>query len=597
MRLSRFPLNTSKETPADAAIVSHQLMLRGGFIRQLGSGLYTWMPIGLRVLHKIEAIVREEMNRAGAMEVLMPSIHPKELWEASGRWQVMGDEMLRLKDRHKNEFCYGPTHEEVITFHVRQDIRSYRQLPVTYYQIQTKFRDERRPRFGVMRAREFIMKDAYSFHMNVESLAAEYENMRAAYSKIFTRIGVDFRVVKADSGNIGGARSEEFHILAQAGEDLLAVSDSGSYAANVEAAEIQPVGERAEPTQEMREVPTPGKTTCEEVAQLLGVDIRSTVKSLAVVANGWFYLLLLRGDREANEIKIRKIDGLADYRMATDDEIKDYLECQPGYIGPRLLGQEIGNAWRDVIDGPDHDIDEKFSEIERSMVHIIADHEVAAMSDFVCGANKVGFHRQGVNWQRDLLGPERVADIRMIAEGDPSPDGNGTIKLYRGIEGGHVFQLGTKYTKAMGLTVLDENQQPVTPEMGCYGIGVTRMAAAVIEQCNDANGILWPDAIAPFRVIICPLGLDKADTAAAVKVAAETLYTELLAAGVDVAFDDRGQRPGAMFADADLIGIPHRIVVGAKGLATAQFEYKHRAATAVEMIPATTAAVLEKLGV
>ncbi|MCK9193306.1 MAG: proline--tRNA ligase, partial [Nevskia sp.] len=576
MRLSRFPLNTSKETPADAAIVSHQLMLRGGFIRQLGSGLYTWMPIGLRVLHKIEAIVREEMNRAGAMEVLMPSIHPKELWEASGRWQVMGDEMLRLKDRHKNEFCYGPTHEEVITFHVRQDIRSYRQLPVTYYQIQTKFRDERRPRFGVMRAREFIMKDAYSFHMNVESLAAEYENMRAAYSKIFTRIGVDFRVVKADSGNIGGARSEEFHILAQAGEDLLAVSDSGSYAANVEAAEIQPVGERAEPTQEMREVQTPGKTTCEEVAQFLNVDIRSTVKSLAVMADEKFFLLLLRGDREANEVKIRKVDGLANYRMATEEEINHYLRCRPGYIGPLLMKEELERG----LGGP--------------IVNVIADLEVGKMSDFVCGANKVGFHRQGVNWGRDLRwpNPPPVADIRMIAEGDPSPDGNGTIKLYRGIEGGHVFQLGTKYTKAMGLTVLDENQQPVTPEMGCYGIGVTRMAAAVIEQRNDANGILWPDAIAPFRVIICPLGLDKTDTAAAVKAAAETLYAELLAAGIDVAFDDRGQRPGAMFADADLIGIPHRIVVGAKGLATEQFEYKHRAATAAEMIPATTAAVL-----
>jgi len=512
--------------------------------------------------------------------VLMPSIHPKELWEASGRWQVMGDEMLRLKDRHKNEFCYGPTHEEVITFHVRQDIRSYRQLPVTYYQIQTKFRDERRPRFGVMRAREFIMKDAYSFHMNAESLAAEYENMRAAYSKIFTRIGVDFRVVKADSGNIGGARSEEFHILAQAGEDLLAVSDSGSYAANVEAAEIQPVGERSEPTQEMREVQTPDKRTCEEVAQFLNVDIRSTVKSLAVMADEKFFLLLLRGDREANEVKIRKVDGLANYRMATEEEINHHLRCPPGYIGPLLMKEELERG----LDGP--------------IVNVIADLEVGKMSDFVCGANKKSVHRQGVNWGRDLRwpNPPPVADMRMIAEGDPSPDGNGTIKLYRGIEGGHVFQLGTKYTKAMGLTVLDENQQPVTPEMGCYGIGVTRMAAAVIEQRNDANGILWPDAIAPFRVIICPLGLDKADSAAAVKAAAETLYTELLAAGVDVAFDDRGQRPGAMFADADLIGIPHRIVVGAKGLATAQFEYKHRAATAAEMIPATTAAVLEKLG-
>lgn len=568
MRLSRFPLSTSKETPADAAIVSHQLMLRGGFIRQLGSGLYTWMPIGLRVLHKIEAIVREEMNRAGAVEVLMPSIHPKELWEASGRWQVMGDEMLRLKDRHKNEFCYGPTHEEVITFHVRQDIRSYRQLPVTYYQIQTKFRDERRPRFGVMRAREFIMKDAYSFHMNAESLAAEYENMRAAYSKIFTRIGVDFRVVKADSGNIGGARSEEFHILAQAGEDLLAVSDSGSYAANVEAAETLPLGTRTAAATVLTKVATPTQKTCEDVAALLKLPLAQTIKLIVVKGvDGNLVGLAIRGDHELNAIKAEKHPKIASpLTLASDAEIETAFGSVPGFLGP---------------------VDNKVS--------VVADYAAAALTDFVCGANEAGFHVTGANWGRDAAEPE-AADLRMIQEGDASPDGNGTIKLYRGIEGGHVFQLGTKYTKAMGLTVLDENQQPVTPEMGCYGIGVTRMAAAVIEQRNDANGILWPDAIAPFRVIICPLGLDKADSAAAVKAAAETLYTELLAAGVDVAFDDRGQRPGAMFADADLIGIPHRIVVGAKGLATAQFEYKHRAATAAEMIPATTAAVLEKLG-
>jgi len=567
MRLSRFPLSTTKETPADAAIVSHQLMLRGGFIRQLGSGLYTWMPIGLRVLHKIENIVREEMNRAGAMEVLMPSVHPKELWEASGRWQVMGDEMLRLKDRHKNEFCYGPTHEEVITFHVRQDIRSYRQLPVNFYQIQTKFRDERRPRFGVMRAREFIMKDAYSFHMDIDSLAAEYENMRSAYSKIFTRIGVDFRIVKADSGNIGGSRSEEFHILAQAGEDLLAISTGSDYAANVEAAETLPQAPHGSATEALTKVSTPTQKTCEDVAALLKLPLVRTIKLIVVKGkDGGLVGLALRGDHELNAIKAEKHPRLANpLTLASDAEIEAAFGSVPGFLGP------IGNK-----------------------VPVIADYAAAALADFVCGANEAGFHVTGANWGRDADEPE-TADLRTIVEGDPSPDGQGTIKLYRGIEGGHVFQLGTKYTKAMGLTVLDESQQPVTPQMGCYGIGVTRMAAAVIEQRNDANGILWPDAIAPFRVIICPIGLDKADTAAAVKAAAETLYSELTAAGVDVALDDRGQRPGAMFADADLIGIPHRIVVGAKGLANAQFEYKRRDAAAAEMIAATTAAVLEKL--
>ena len=572
MRLSRFALSTSKETPADAAIVSHQLMLRGGFIRQLGSGLYSWMPIGVRVLRKIEAIVREEMNRAGAQELLMPSVHPRELWEESGRWQLMGDEMLRLKDRHKNEFCYGPTHEEVITFHVRQDVRSYRQLPVNYYQIQTKFRDERRPRFGVMRAREFIMKDAYSFHMDMDSLRAEYENMRVAYAKIFTRIGVDFRIVKADSGNIGGSRSEEFHILAQAGEDLLAVSDEGDYAANVEAAETLPQPPPAAAAEALAKVATPTQKTCEDVAALLKLPLARTLKLIVVKgAEGGLIALAIRGDHELNAIKAEKHPKIASpLALASDAEIQAAFGCVPGFLGPVGLSAASG-------------------------VTVIADHAAAALGDFVCGANEAGFHLSGANWGRDAA-YEEAADLRMIVEGDPSPDGKGAIKLYRGIEGGHIFQLGRKYTKAMNLTVLDENQQPVTPEMGCYGIGVTRMAAAVIEQRNDANGILWPDAIAPFRVIICPIGLDKADTAVAVKAAAETLYAELLAAGIDTALDDRGLRPGAMFADADLIGIPHRIVVGAKGLATQQFEYKRRDAAAAEMIPATTAAVLEKLG-
>ncbi len=568
MRLSRFPLSTSKETPADAAVVSHQLMLRGGFIRQLGSGLYSWMPIGVRVLRKIEAIVREEMNAAGAMEIITPTVQPAELWQESGRWAQMGDEMLRIKDRHKNEFCYGPTAEEVVTFHVRQDIRSYRQLPVNYYQIQTKFRDERRPRFGVMRSREFVMKDAYSFHMTEASLAAEYDNMRAAYAKVFTRVGVDFRIVKADSGNIGGSRSEEFHILAQSGEDLLAVSDAGSYAANVEAAETRPSGTpRAAASASLEKVSTPGQKTCEQVSKFMKVALTAKVKLLVVKgAEGGLVGIALRGDHQLNEIKAAKHPKIADpFQMATPEEVKAAFGCEVGYLGP------VGCP-----------------------IPVIADFAAAEVADFVCGANEDNHHLKGVNWGRDASEPE-TADLRMIVEGDPSPDGVGTIKLYRGIEGGHVFQLGKKYTKAMSLTVLDENQQPVTPEMGCYGIGVTRMAAAVIEQRNDANGILWPDAIAPFRVIVCPIGLDKADTAAAVKGAAETLYAELLVAGVDVALDDRGLRPGEMFKDADLIGIPHRIIVGAKGLATSQFEYKRRDAAAAEMIPATTSAVLDKL--
>ena len=569
MRLSRFPLSTSKETPADAAVVSHQLMLRGGFIRQLGSGLYSWMPIGVRVLRKIEAIVREEMNAAGAMEIVTPTVQPAELWQESGRWAQMGDEMLRITDRHKNSFCFGPTAEEVMTFHVRQDIRSYRQLPVNYYQIQTKFRDERRPRFGVMRSREFVMKDAYSFHMTEASLAGEYDNMRAAYARIFTRIGVDFRIVKADSGNIGGSRSEEFHILAQSGEDLLAVSDSGNYAANVEAAETRASGTpRATASAALEKIATPGQKTCEQVSKFMNVALDQKVKLLVVkAAEGGLLGIALRGDHQLNEIKAAKHPKIADpFQMASPDEVKAAFGCEVGYLGP------VGCP-----------------------IPVIADFAASEVANFVCGANEDNHHLKGANWGRDAAEPE-TADLRMIVEGDPSPDGVGTIKLYRGIEGGHVFQLGKKYTKAMSLTVLDENQQPVTPEMGCYGIGVTRMAAAVIEQRNDANGILWPDAIAPFRAIVCPIGLDKADTAAAVKAAAETLYAELLAAGIDAALDDRGLRPGEMFKDADLIGIPHRIIVGAKGLATQQFEYKRRDAAAAEMIAATTAAVLEKLG-
>jgi prolyl-tRNA synthetase len=566
MRLSKFPLHTTKETPADAEVVSHQLMLRAGYIRKLGAGLYSWLPLGLRVLHRIEAIVREEMNRAGSLELLMPSVHPAELWQESGRWQQMGDEMLRFKDRHHNDFAYGPTHEEVICHHFRQDFRSYKQLPVSFYQIQTKFRDERRPRFGVMRSREFIMKDAYSFHMDKDDLAREYQNMREAYTRIFTRLGVDFRVVKADSGNIGGSASEEFHILAGSGEDLLAVSDSGSYAANVEAAETSPVSTtRAAASAAMEKVATPGQKTCEQVSKFLNVPLTGKVKLLVVQgADGGLVAIALRGDHQLNEIKAARHPMIASpLRLADPAEVQKTFGCEVGYLGP--------------VNCP---------------VPLIADHAALAVADFVCGANDNDHHLRGVNWGRDCAEPQ-AADLRMVAEGDPSPDGQGSIRLVRGIEGGHIFQLGRKYSEAMGLSVLDDKGASITPEMGCYGIGITRLAAAVIEQSFDAAGIIWPDSIAPFRVILCPIGLDKSDT---VRVAVDTLYAELRDAGVEVLLDDRGNRPGAMFADADLIGIPHRLVIGDKGLANQQFEYKHRRADKPEMIPATTAAVLERLG-
>lgn len=544
-------------------------MLRAGYIRKLGAGLYSWLPMGLKVLRKIENIVREEMDRAGALEVQMPTVQPAELWQESGRWAVMGAEMLRFKDRHQNDFCYAPTAEEVITYHVRQDIRSYRQLPVNFYQINTKFRDERRPRFGLMRGREFLMKDAYSFHMDGEDLAREYANMRAAYVQIFTRIGADFRAVQADSGNIGGAMSEEFHILAQSGEDLLAVAEGGHYAANVEAAECKPSGQaRAPVTAALQTVPTPGQKTCEQVSQFLKVPLTGKVKLLVVnAAEGQPHKLIaiaLRGDHSLNEIKAAKHPRIAaPLTLANPEDVQAAFGCEVGYLGP--------------VNCP---------------IPLIADHAAAEVANFVCGANQNDHHLSGANWGRDAAEPE-VADLRMIAEGDPSPDGVGTIKLYRGIEGGHVFQLGDKYSRAMGLTVLDAKGESITPQMGCYGIGVSRLVAAVIEQSHDAHGIIWPDAIAPYRAIICPIGMDKSDE---VRAAVQTLEAELQAAGVDVLVDDRGLRPGAMFADADLIGIPHRIVIGGKGLANGEFEYKHRRADAAEMIPASTQAVLAKLG-
>ncbi|HUR41838.1 MAG TPA: proline--tRNA ligase [Verrucomicrobiae bacterium] len=564
MRLSQFPLATMKETPADAEVISHRLLLRAGYIRMLGKGLYTWLPIGLRVLRKIENIVREEMNRAGAHEVLMPSVHPAELWQESGRWEKMGPELLRIKDRHDRDYAYGPTHEEVIVYHVRQDVRSYRQLPVNYYQIQTKFRDEIRPRFGVMRAREFIMKDAYSFHMDEADLAREYDNMRAAYTRIFTRTGVQFRIVKADSGNIGGSRSEEFHVLANSGEDLLAVS-AGEYAANVEAADVAPPSQpRGAATASMAEVATPKQTTCEEVAALLNIPLNTTLKLIVVKGReSGVVALALRGDHALNPLKAAKHPLVASpFTLATEEEIRAAFKCPPGFLGPVA-----------------------------TTVPVIADVDAARLANFVCGANKPKLHLSGVNWGRDLPEPQ-VAELRMVAEGDPAPDGKGTLKLVRGIEVGHIFQLGRKYSAAMKLSVLDAAQKEVTPEMGCYGIGITRIAAAVIEQCNDANGIQWPDAVAPFRVIVCAINPDKSPAA---KEAAEKLYQELMHAGIEVLLDDRGLRPGAMFADADLIGIPHRVVIGDKGLAAGQYEYKGRREAQARMIPATLEAVQEAI--
>lgn len=565
MRLSHFHLHTTKETPADAEIVSHQLMLRAGMIRRLAAGLYTWSPLGLRVLRKVEAIVREEMDRSGAIELLMPTIQPKELWQETGRWQKFGPQLLKIRDRKQAEYCYAPTAEEVITDFARNELASYKQLPVNLYQIQTKFRDEIRPRFGVMRAREFLMKDAYSFHMTEEDLVREYENMRQAYMRVFTRLGLDFRAVKADAGNIGGHRSEEFHVLANAGEDLLAVSTESDYAANVEAAETRPPGQpRPAPGAAMVKVATPGQKTCEQVSRFLGVPLTAKVKLLvAKAAGGGLIGIALRGDHRLNEIKAARHPKIASpFEMARAEDVEAAFGCEVGYLGP--------------VHCP---------------VPVIADFAAAALADFVCGANENDHHLKGVNWGRDGAEPE-TADLRMIEEGDPSPDGRGTIRLLRGIEGGHIFQLGRAYTQAMGFTVLDAEGRETVPEMGCYGIGVSRLVAATIEQCHDPAGIIWPASTAPFTLLICPIGFDKSE---AVRRAAEQLYMDVLAAGIDVALDDRGLRPGPMFADADLIGIPHRVVIGDKGLGAGQFEYKRRGADPVEMLPATSAAVLERL--
>jgi prolyl-tRNA synthetase len=545
MRLSRFHLPTLKEVPADAEIVSHQLMLRAGMIRKLAAGIYTWLPLGLRVLRKVEAIVREEMDRAGALEVLASLVVPAELWQESGRYAKYGPELLRLKDRHQRDFVLSPTCEEVITDLVRRDIRSYRQLPINLYQIQWKFRDEIRPRFGVMRGRDFLMKDAYSFHLTEADLEREYRNMRETYQRIFTRLGLDFRVVKADSGAIGGDRTEEFHVLAQSGEDQLAVSDASDYAANLEVAETRPPGPRPVAKSTLRKVETPTQKTCEAVAALLGVPLATTVKLIVVKGrDGGLVALALRGDHTLNAVKAAKHPKVAaPLALADDAEIRAAFGCEAGFLGP------VGDK-----------------------VPVIADHAAAALADFVCGANEAGFHVTGANWGRDAAEPER-ADLRNAVDGDPSPDGQGRLKLVRGIEVGHIFQNGPLYTKALGVTVLDEAGKELTPTAGCYGIGVSRIVGAVIEQCHDAAGIVWPEAIAPWRVAICVIN-PKND--ARVSAAAEELYAEFARRGIEACLDDRGLRPGAMFADIELIGIPHRVVVSERGLAAGTFEYRGR---------------------
>ena len=545
MRLSRFHLHTTKETPADAELVSHKLMLRAGMIRKLAAGLYTWSPLGLRVLRKVEAVVREEMDRAGAIELQLPTIQPRELWEETGRWEKFGGQLLKIRDRKEAEYCYSPTAEEAITDFARQELSSYRQLPVNFYQVHTKFRDEIRPRFGVMRAREFLMKDAYSFHVTDADLAREYENMKAAYTRVFTRLGLRFRAVQADSGAIGGDASQEFHVLADSGEDALAFSTGSDYAANVEAAQAAAPAPRAAATEAMRKVDTPTQKTCEDVAALMGIPLQRTVKSVAVVGEDGFVLALVRGDHMVNEVKLAKVAGLADYRAATEAEIAEHLGSEPGFLGPL---------------GP------------KKTIRVVADREVAAMADFVVGANEAGFHLAGVNWGRDLPEAGVVADIRNVVAGEKAADG-GEIRLARGIEVGHVFQLGRKYSEAMGFTVLDETGKATVPAMGCYGIGVSRIVAAAIEQNHDEAGIVWPVPMAPWAVAVCVINPKKD---ASVEAAAESLLAELRAAGIDAVLDDRGLRPGAMFADIELIGIPHRVVVSERGLAAGTFEYRAR---------------------
>ncbi|MBI5910972.1 MAG: proline--tRNA ligase [Betaproteobacteria bacterium] len=547
MRVSRFFLSTLREAPADADIVSHKLMLRAGLIRRLAGGIYTWMPLGLRIVRKVEAIVREEMNRAGAIELSMPVVQPAELWQESGRWEKYGPELLRFKDRHQRDFLIQPTSEEVITDLARSELKSYRQLPLHFYQIQSKFRDERRPRFGIMRGREFTMKDGYSFHADHADLQREYDNMYDTYTRIFTRLGLKFRAVAADTGAIGGTGSHEFHVLADSGEDAIAYCPESDYAANVELAEaLAPATTRAAPAASLRKIPTPGMTRCEDVAVLLGAPLAQTVKAIAVMHADKFVLLLLRGDHNLNEIKTQKLPGMDPFRFATDAEVERHLGCKPGYIGP--VGADAS-------------------------IKVIADRAVALMSDFICGANEDGFHLAGANFGRDLPEPALVADIRNVVPGDPSPDGKGKLDICRGIEVGHIFQLRTKYADTMKAQFLDEAGKSRPYEMGCYGIGVTRIVGAAIEQNHDARGIVFPQPIAPFQLALVPIGYRKS---AQVRETCDKLYQELAAAGIEVLFDDRDERPGVMFADMELVGIPHRVVVGERGLKQGKLEYQGR---------------------
>jgi prolyl-tRNA synthetase len=560
MRASRFFISTLKEAPSDAEIVSHKLMLRAGMIKRLGSGIYTYMPMGLRVIRKVEGIVREEMNRAGAIELLMPLVQPAELWQETGRWDKMGPELMRVKDRHGRDFAIQPTSEEVITDVVRSEIKSYRQLPLNFYHIQTKFRDERRPRFGLMRGREFTMKDAYSFDRNVEGMQHSYAQMVEAYGRIFTRFGLNFRAVAADNGAIGGSGSQEFHVIADTGEDALVYCPSSDYAANMEAAEaLAPSAARAPAAQALSMTATPGKVRCEDVAEFLGLSLKQTVKSIVLTVEKEegpheIWLLLLRGDHELNEVKAGKVEGLGAFRFSSEAEIIEHFGTKPGYIGPIATVKPV---------------------------RIVADRTVAAMSDFVCGANEEGFHYTGANWRRDIPEP-LVADIRNVVAGDASPDGKGVLDIQRGIEVGHVFQLGTRYSEDMKATFLDEGGKPQLMQMGCYGIGVTRILGAAIEQNFDAKGIIWPASIAPFEVVLCPMGYDRSE---AVKAETDKLYAELTAAGVDVVLDDRGERPGAMFADWELIGVPHRVVIGDRGLKEGALEYQGRRDEAATPVP------------
>ena len=561
MHASRFFLSTLKEAPAEAELASHRLMLRSGMIKRVAAGIYTWMPLGLRVLRKVEAVVREEMNRAGAIELLMPVIQPAELWQESGRWDKYGPELLRLKDRHQRDFIMQPTSEEVITDIARKDLKSYRQLPVNLYHIQVKFRDEVRPRFGVMRSREFIMKDAYSFDVDTAGMLQSYRRMYDAYARIFTRLGLQFRAVAADTGQIGGSASDEFQVLADSGEDAIAWCPASDYAANLELAEaVAPHAHRAVPVEPMQKVATPGMSTCEDVAALLQLPLGRTVKCIMLHAGGRVHMLLLRGDHSLNEVKVGKLDGLEGFRWASEAEITAATGCAPGYLGPVGIAADMS---------------------------LIADRTVAVMSDFVCGANEADYHLCGVNFGRDCREPDRVADIRNVVAGDPSPDGQGDLAIARGIEVGHVFALGTVYSAAMGATFLDAAGQPQPMQMGCYGIGITRVVAAAIEQHCDDKGIVWPEPLAPFTVAIAAIGYDRSD---AVRAAAEQLHGELGAAGIEVLLDDRGERPGVMFADLELIGIPHRVTIGDRGLKEGKVEYQGRREAQPTSVPLADAA-------